>query len=330
MEPLVPPEVGIGIFLLLLLMLGIAFWRSATNLQGHTRAGAEVIVMGLPVEACSNGDFRSGELGDAALVLEVQLDDEEVAGVDGEGDLGAVGLEADAAHLLGGRRRHLQVLAEAAGELVVGGRRVLDVERVEEALAGLAEALDRLHRRLIQLKIEREALKKEDDEGARKSLAALEGEIAKLEKEYADLDEQWKAEKAQVAGSAGVKEELERAKQEYDVAYRAGDHGRASEIRYGVIPSLEKRLAQASQDGEAPKKFTLLRNSVTEEEIAEAAQDAVEVENRRQQAIRNLCAGAKIDARIEQLAPPKVPQTAGSLAPVASLPSAYLAWLSPP
>ncbi len=141
--------------------------------------------------------------------------------------------------------------------------------RIRIEIDSKPEALDRLHRRLIQLKIEREALKKESDEGARRSLAALEEEVAKLEREYADLEEKWKAEKASVAGSAGVKEELERARQEYEVAYRAGDHGRASEIRYGIIPQLERRLAQASQDGEIPKKFELLRNSVSEDEIAE-------------------------------------------------------------
>ncbi|MDD3764257.1 MAG: ATP-dependent chaperone ClpB [Nevskiales bacterium] len=141
--------------------------------------------------------------------------------------------------------------------------------RIRIEIDSKPEALDRLHRRLIQLKIEREALKKEDDEGAKRSLATLEEEIDRLEREYADLEEKWKAEKASVTGSAGVKEELERARQEYEMAFRAGDHGRASEIRYGIIPDLEKRLAQASQDGETPKKFELLRNSVSDDEIAE-------------------------------------------------------------
>ncbi|HEY0974059.1 MAG TPA: ATP-dependent chaperone ClpB [Solimonas sp.] len=142
--------------------------------------------------------------------------------------------------------------------------------RIRIEIDSKPEALDRLHRRLIQLKIEREALKKEDDEGAKRSLADLEKNIDALEREYADLDETWKAEKASVAGSAGVKEELERAKQEFEVALRAGDHARASEIRYGRIPELERKLAQSSSASEgAPKKFELLRNSVSEDEIAE-------------------------------------------------------------
>ena len=142
--------------------------------------------------------------------------------------------------------------------------------RIRIEIDSKPEALDRLHRRLIQLQIEREALKKEDDEGAKRSLAELQKTITSLEREYADLDEKWKAEKASVAGSAGVKEELERAKQDFEVALRAGDHARASEIRYGRIPDLERKLAQASTATEgAPKKFELLRNSVTEDEIAE-------------------------------------------------------------
>jgi ATP-dependent Clp protease ATP-binding subunit ClpB len=142
--------------------------------------------------------------------------------------------------------------------------------RIRIEIDSKPEALDRLHRRLIQLKIEREALKKEDDEGAKRSLADLEKNIDALEREYADLDEKWKAEKASVAGSAGVKEELERAKQDFEVALRAGDHARASEIRYGRIPELERKLAQAGTQTEgAPKKFELLRNSVSEDEIAE-------------------------------------------------------------
>ncbi|MEW6166577.1 MAG: ATP-dependent chaperone ClpB [Pseudomonadota bacterium] len=141
--------------------------------------------------------------------------------------------------------------------------------RIRIEIDSKPEALDRLHRRLIQLKIEREALKKEADEGARRSLAALEDEITKLEKEYADLEEQWKAEKAQVAGSAGVKEELERARIELEAARRGGDLQRMAELQYGRIPELEKRLAQAGEDGAPQKKFQLLRNSVTEEEIAE-------------------------------------------------------------
>ncbi len=140
--------------------------------------------------------------------------------------------------------------------------------RIRIEIDSKPEALDRLHRRLIQLKIEREALKKESDDGARRSLSALETDIAKLEREYSDLEEKWKAEKASVTGSAGVREELERAKLELDAARRAGDLARMAEFQYGKIPALEQRLAASSNDDQK-KKFELLRTSVTEEEIGE-------------------------------------------------------------
>ena len=130
------------------------------------------------------------------------------------------------------------------------------------------EAMDRLERRLIQLKIEREALKKEKDEGARRSLAALEDDIAKLEREYADLEEIWKAEMATVSGSASIKEEIERVRLELDAARRAHDLARMAELQYGKLPELERRLA-ASASEHAQTKGTLVRNNVTEEEIAE-------------------------------------------------------------
>jgi ATP-dependent Clp protease ATP-binding subunit ClpB len=144
--------------------------------------------------------------------------------------------------------------------------------RIRIEIDSKPEVLDRLDRRLIQLKIEREALKKEDDPGAKKSLAVLEEEISKLEREAADLEEKWKAEKAQVAGQAGVKEELERAKIELEAARRAGDLARMAELQYGRIPELEKRAATAQQRPEprAPSpESRLLRTEVTEEEIAE-------------------------------------------------------------
>ncbi len=141
--------------------------------------------------------------------------------------------------------------------------------RIRIEIDSKPEALDRLHRRLIQLKIEREALKKESDEGAKRSLAALEDEIGKLEKEYADLDEKWKAEKASVAGSAGVKEELERVRTELEAARRAGDLARMAELQYGKIPELEKRAAQVAEGDGKGQKFELLRNSVSEDEIGE-------------------------------------------------------------
>lgn len=129
--------------------------------------------------------------------------------------------------------------------------------------------MDRQERRLIQLKIEREALKKEKDEASKKRLADLESEIQKLEKEYADLEEIWKAEKANLQGAQQVKEELEKTKLDFEAARRSGDLARMSELQYGKIPELEKRL-QAAQEAESqPRETKLLRNRVTEEEIAE-------------------------------------------------------------
>ncbi|MDP3294227.1 MAG: ATP-dependent chaperone ClpB, partial [Nevskia sp.] len=129
------------------------------------------------------------------------------------------------------------------------------------------EPLDRLERRLISLKIQREALKSETDEGAKRSLETLSAEIAKLEREYSDLEEKWKAEKASVAGSAGVREELERVKVELEAARRSGDLAKMAEFQYGTIPELEKKLAAANAATQT--KFELLRTRVTEEEIAE-------------------------------------------------------------
>jgi ATP-dependent Clp protease ATP-binding subunit ClpB len=131
------------------------------------------------------------------------------------------------------------------------------------------EAMDRLDRRLVQLKIEREALKKETDEASKKRLAALEDEIKRLEAEYGELESIWKAEKAQVTGAAHVKEDLDRARLELETARRAGDLGRMAELQYGRIPELEKQLAAASSQEAHTTEKKLLRNSVTENEIAE-------------------------------------------------------------
>jgi len=139
--------------------------------------------------------------------------------------------------------------------------------RIRMEIDSKPEQMDRLDRRLIQLKIEREALKKETDEASKKRLEALEDEISQLEREYSDLEEVWKAEKAAVQGSTHIKEELERARQELETAHRAGDLARASEIQYGRIPDLEKSLEMASQA--ETQEMTLLRNKVTDEEIAE-------------------------------------------------------------
>lgn len=129
------------------------------------------------------------------------------------------------------------------------------------------ESMDKLDRRLIQLKIEREALKKEHDEASKKRLEDLEESIKELEKNYSDLEEIWKAEKATMQGSTQIKEALEQAKLEMETARRAGDLSRMSELQYGRIPELEKRLAQVST--EAPQETKLVRNKVTEDEVAE-------------------------------------------------------------
>jgi ATP-dependent Clp protease ATP-binding subunit ClpB len=139
--------------------------------------------------------------------------------------------------------------------------------RIRMEIDSKPEALDKLDRRIIQLKIEREALKKENDEASRKRLATLEEALAGLEKEYSDLEEVWKAEKATVQGAAHIKEELERARTELDTARRAQDLSRMSELQYGKIPELERRLAQALEAENKPNQ--LLKVSVTEEEIAD-------------------------------------------------------------
>ncbi|NQD38929.1 ATP-dependent chaperone ClpB [Permianibacter sp. IMCC34836] len=128
------------------------------------------------------------------------------------------------------------------------------------------EEMDKLERKLIQLKMEREALKKESDAGARKSLDALEEDIKRFERDFAELNEIWLAEKAALQGSTNIKTELERARQDMDVARRAGDLARMSELQYGRIPELEKKLDMAAQA--EMQKMRLLRNKVSDVEIA--------------------------------------------------------------
>ncbi|MDO8954376.1 MAG: ATP-dependent chaperone ClpB [Gammaproteobacteria bacterium] len=135
------------------------------------------------------------------------------------------------------------------------------------------EVMDKLERRLIQFKIEREALKKEHDEASKKRLSDLEGSIKKLEKEYADLEEIWKAEKAHMQGATHIKEALEKAKLELEAAYRSGNLAKMSELQYGKIPELEKQLLAASQV-EKKEKTQLIHNAVTEEEIAKVVSKA--------------------------------------------------------
>jgi ATP-dependent Clp protease ATP-binding subunit ClpB len=131
------------------------------------------------------------------------------------------------------------------------------------------EVMDRLDRRLIQLKIEREAVKKEKDEASKKRLELIEGEIKRLDKEYADLDEILKAEKARVQGSTHVKEELEKAKLAMEEARRKGDWQKMSELQYGRVPQLEKQLKEAESASASTDKPRLLRTQVGVEEIAE-------------------------------------------------------------
>jgi ATP-dependent Clp protease ATP-binding subunit ClpB len=142
--------------------------------------------------------------------------------------------------------------------------------RIRMEIDSKPEALDRLERRIIQLKIEQEALKKEGDEASKRRLATLQETLSALEKEYADLEEIWKAEKASLQGATQIKEELERARLDLEQARRASDLARMAELQYGRIPALEKQLAQAAQAQSAEHKLPqLVRNSVTEEEIAQ-------------------------------------------------------------
>ncbi len=148
------------------------------------------------------------------------------------------------------------------------------IDLIDEAAARIRieidskpEALDKLERRIIQFKIEREALKKESDEASRKRLSDLDEQLGELEKQFSDLEEIWKSEKAAVQGTTHLKEELERARLELETAHRASDLTRMSELQYGRIPELEKELESALKAEK--KETTLVRNNVTEEEVAE-------------------------------------------------------------
>jgi ATP-dependent Clp protease ATP-binding subunit ClpB len=154
--------------------------------------------------------------------------------------------------------------------------------RIRMEIDSKPESMDRLDRRLIQLKIEREAVRKEKDEASQKRLSLLEDEIAKLEREYADLEEIWKAEKSQVQGSQHIKEEMEKVKLEIEAATRKGDWQKVSELQYGRLPQLEAQLQsqlnnQQREEGaskEPHDKPKLLRTQVGAEEIAEVVSRA--------------------------------------------------------
>ncbi|WP_049724002.1 ATP-dependent chaperone ClpB [Gilvimarinus polysaccharolyticus] len=139
--------------------------------------------------------------------------------------------------------------------------------RIRMEIDSKPEEMDRLERRLIQFKIEREAVKKDEDEASRKRLAKLEADIDELERHYAELEEVWRTEKAALQGSQEIKSHLEQARLDLETARRAGDLARMSELQYGIIPELEKQLDMASQVD--MMEMTLLRNRVGEEEIAE-------------------------------------------------------------
>ena len=139
--------------------------------------------------------------------------------------------------------------------------------RIRMEIDSKPEQLDRLERRLIQLKVESQALKKEEDEAARKRLEKLTEDIARLEREYADLEEVWLSEKAEVQGSAQIQQKIEQSRQELEAARRRGDLSRMAELQYGIIPDLERSLQMVDQHGKTENQ--LLRSKVTEEEIAE-------------------------------------------------------------
>src|SRR5437879_3450656 len=141
--------------------------------------------------------------------------------------------------------------------------------RIKMEIDSKPEALDRLERRLIQLRIEREAVRKEKDEASQKRLKLIEEEIKRLEKEYADLEEEWKAEKAAVQGTQHIKEEIEKLKLQMEEARRKGDWQKMSEIQYGRLPQLEAQLKKAETAEKPGRKMKLLRTQVGAEEIAE-------------------------------------------------------------
>jgi ATP-dependent Clp protease ATP-binding subunit ClpB len=172
------------------------------------------------------------------------------------------------------------VAAATLSHRYISGRQLPDkaIDLIDEAASLIRmeidskpESMDKLDRRLIQLKIEREALKKEKDEASKKRRAILEEEIGKLEQQYSDLETIWKKEKAALAGAKHIKEALEQARTDLEAARRSSDLGKMSELQYGKIPELEKQLKEAEaeelQEGGVPHQ--LLRNKVTDEEVSE-------------------------------------------------------------
>ncbi|QLB16675.1 ATP-dependent chaperone ClpB [Mannheimia varigena] len=174
------------------------------------------------------------------------------------------------------------VAAATLSHRYVSDRQLPDkaIDLIDEAASSLRmeidskpEPLDKLERRIIQLKLERQALQKEEDEASRQRLAKLDEEMAAKEREYSELEEIWKAEKSTLLGTQHIKEELENARIAMDQARRENNFEKMSELQYGVIPNLEKQL-QAVENGEKNAETQLLRTKVTEEEIAEVLSKA--------------------------------------------------------
>ena len=147
--------------------------------------------------------------------------------------------------------------------------------RVKMEIDSKPEALDKLDRRLIQLKIEREAMKKETDDASKKRLQAIEDEIDKLSREYADLEEVWKKEKSEALGAKSVRDEIDRTRHQMEEYRRTAQYEKLAELQYAVLPKLEERLkkAEKAEAGDAPKP-KLLRTTVGAEEIAEVVSRA--------------------------------------------------------
>ena len=146
--------------------------------------------------------------------------------------------------------------------------------RIKMEIDSKPEVMDRLDRRMIQLKIEREAVRREKDEASKKRMQLIEDELLKLEREYNDLEEIWKAEKAQVQGSAHIKEEIDKLKAQMADLQRKGQYDKLAELQYGKLPQLEAQLKAAEKSGDGAKKNQLLRTQVGVEEIAEVVSRA--------------------------------------------------------
>jgi ATP-dependent Clp protease ATP-binding subunit ClpB len=146
--------------------------------------------------------------------------------------------------------------------------------RIKMEIDSKPESMDRLERRLIQLRIEREAVKKEKDEASKKRLGLIEDEIERLEKDYSDLEEIWKAEKAQVQGAQHIKEEIERVRQQMAELQRKGQYDKLAELQYGKLPPLEAQLTSAEKADAKATKTRLVRTQVGAEEIAEVVSRA--------------------------------------------------------